>query len=240
MKRIVVTGLVLFMILAGCAGKKIKNEKTAQELADEGTKNYIDGNYMGAVENFELLKDWYPFSTLATMAELKIADSYYHMEKYPEAVQWYQEFENLHPNNEAIPYVIYQTGRCNFDQLETIDRDPTSAAKALNIFTRLIREYPENVYSLRAVHHIDECQKRLAGHEFYIARFYFKDKKYDAALERFKSVITNYPDVGVHREALDYIALCEAKVLMQAENGQDDDTPDNSAYDASEVSGSDM
>ena len=222
MKYFVVCSLVLMILFSGCSGKEVKREKTAQELANEGSARYKDGDYMGAVESFTRLKDWYPFSKLTSMAELKIADSYYGMEKYAEAMDWYLEFENLHPNNEAIPYTIYQTGRCNFDQLETIDRDPTYAQKSIRIFSRLIREYPDSVYAIRAEHHIDESNKRLAGHEFYVGMFYYKDRNYKAALERFKSVITHFPDVGVHRKALAYITACEKKILKQGENFIDD------------------
>ncbi|MBU4318522.1 MAG: outer membrane protein assembly factor BamD [Proteobacteria bacterium] len=235
MKNILLVGLVLLLVLSGCSGKEVKNEKTAKELAEEGTVRYEDGNFMGAVESFQRLKEWYPFSDLATLAELKIADAYYHMEKYPEASQWYVEFENLHPNNEAIPYVIYQTGRCSFDELEKIDQDPTFGRKALNIFSRLIREYPNDPYALRAAHHIDECYKRLAGNEFYIGRFYYKEKNYKAALLRFKNVISNYPDVGVHGKALQYISQCENKIKLQAEKPEDPEDTSGNTFDSSHV-----
>ena len=47
---------------------------------------------------------------------------------------------------------------------------------------------------------------------FYVGMFYYKAKHYKAALERFKTVVKSYPDLGVHRKALDYIALCQAKI----------------------------
>ena len=47
---------------------------------------YDDGDYKVAIENFQKLKDWYPFSKYAILAELKIADSHYHLEQYEEAV----------------------------------------------------------------------------------------------------------------------------------------------------------
>jgi outer membrane protein assembly factor BamD len=238
MKKYLLAGLMALCVLSGCSGKEVRNEKTAKELAEEGTKRYEDGNYMGAVESFEKLKEWYPFSDLSILAELKIADAYYHMEKYAEASQWYLEFENLHPNNEVIPYVIYQTGRCSFDQLEKIDQDPSFGRKALSIFSRLIREYPDDPHALRAAHHIDECYKKLAGNEFYIGMFYYKDKNYKAALERFKNVISNYPDVGINGKALQYITLCEDKIQLQAENQVDPEDASENTFDASHVSDS--
>jgi outer membrane protein assembly factor BamD len=50
-----------------------------------------------------------------------------------------------------------------------------------------------------------------------VASFYFKRKHYKAALSRFKWVLANYPDVGVHEKALQYIALCEDLLKKQEE-----------------------
>jgi outer membrane protein assembly factor BamD len=57
--------------------------------------------------------------------------------------------------------------------------------------------------------------KNLAGHEFYVGEFYFKNKHYKAAIIRFKSVVSNYPDVGLTQKALEYITRCETKLAKQ-------------------------
>jgi outer membrane protein assembly factor BamD len=62
------------------------------------------------------------------------------------------------------------------------------------------------------------CIKSLAGHDFYVGLFYYKSKHYKAALIRFKSVLTNYPDVGVHEKALRYVALCEDMLTKKSQN----------------------
>lgn len=217
MKRIIPLLLVALLVISGCAWFETKEERTAQELVSDGVDQFNDGDYKKAIESFENLKDWYPFSKFVILAELKTADAYYHLKSYEEAVAGYEEFENLHPRNEAIPYVIYQTGLCYFEQIDTIDRDHTPATKALEIFLRLQKQFPDNLYAIRAEEHIKKCIKTLAGHEFYVAFFYFKTKHYKAALNRFKWVIANYPDVGVHEKALQYIALCEDLLKKQEE-----------------------
>jgi outer membrane protein assembly factor BamD len=218
MKRILILGLVLILVCSGCAWFRTTEEKSAPELAGDGMDQFAGGKYRDAIESFEKLKDWYPFSKYAILAELKIADAYYHLEEYEEAIFAYEEFENLHPRNEAIPYVIYQMGRCYFEQLDTIDRDQTAAKKGLDIFQRLVTQFADTSYANKAGEHIKKCQQSLAGHEFYVGVFYYKKKHYKAALERFKTVISEYPDVGVHHEALEYIAQCEASIEKQAEN----------------------
>jgi outer membrane protein assembly factor BamD len=199
------------LISSGCAWfSSDRPEKPASELVQEGIEAYDRGNYNAALKAFEQLKNWYPFSQYAILAELKIADAHYHLQQYPEAIVAYEEFERLHPRNEAVPYVVYQIGRCYFEQLDTIDRDQTSARKALDAFQRLIRQYPNDTYALKAGTHIVKCYQSLAGHEFYVGRFYFRQSNYQAALHRFLAVINQYPDVGYHYDALSYIAKCEA------------------------------
>ncbi len=173
-------------------------------------EEYEDGDYRKAVEHFQRLKDIYPFSKYAMLAELKLGDAHYRLEQYEDAVFAYEEFEKLHPRNEAIPYVIYQIGRCYFDRIDTTDRDQRAARKALDAFERLRKQYPDDPYARSAADHLLTCQKSLAGHEFGIGAFYYKTKHYKAALARFKTVVTRYPDLGYHQPALDYIARCDS------------------------------
>ena len=215
--------LVVTLIATGCSSIEKQIDKllgiddggTAQELAWDGMDAYEDGRYDKAIEKFQQLKDYYPFSKYAILAELKIADSHYKRQEYGEAIFAYENFEQLHPRNEAIPYVIYQIGRCYYDQIDTPDRDQTSAQKALETFNRLIEQYPQDKYAVRAAEHIDKCQKSLAGHAYVVGVFYYRTKHYKAALHRFMSVISEYPDVGYHQKALEYIAKCESSIAKE-------------------------
>jgi outer membrane protein assembly factor BamD len=196
----------------GCALFQPEEEKTAEELAHEGMEAFQKGNYTRSVEAFEKLRDWYPFSKYAILAELKLGDAHYYLRQYDEAIIAYETFESLHPRNEAVPYVVYQIGRCYFDRLEAIDRDQTTAREAVQTFERLVRSYPESPQARKAKAHIRVCQRNLAEHEFHVGRFYYRTKHYRAALERFKAVVMSYPDLGVHYKALQYIALCQAEI----------------------------
>jgi len=215
MKRIIVFGLISLLLVSGCAWFEPKEEKTAQELASDGMDQFNRGKYNESIASFEKLKDWYPFSKFVPFAELKIADANYNIQEYEEAVAAYEEFESLHPRNEAIPYVIYKIGLCYFQQVDTVDRDQTTAKKALNEFNRLKKQFPGDSYAIKAEEHIKKCLKSLTGHELYVGLFYLKSKHYKAALHRFKSILTKYSDVGVHQMALQHIATCEALIKEQ-------------------------
>ena len=224
------TGLLILMLFSGCAWFSNEDTRPANELARDGMEEYKSGNYTKAIEAFERLKDWYPFSKYAILAELKIGDAYYRKEEYEDAVFAYEEFINLHPRNEAVPYVMYQIGRCYFDQVDTIDRDQANARKAFESFNKLVERYPVDGYARKARPHIAACIKSLAGHDLYVGRFYFKNRYYKAALSRFTAVLTEYPDVGLQHDALQYIAMCEAEIA-RADDGSRNYLPPAPAAD---------
>jgi outer membrane protein assembly factor BamD len=215
--------LVLWFAFSGCTAIKEtwraitgeEDEYSAQELAYVGMDNYESRDYKRAIEKFEKLKDWFPYSRYAILAELKIADAHYKLEQYEEAIFAYEEFEKLHPRNEAIPYVIYQIGRCYFDRIDSVDRDQTPARKALENFQRLQKQFPNDQYARTAADHINKCYKSLAGNEYLIGIFYYKSKHYKAAYNRFMAVVSEYPDVGYHQKALQYLSKCEASLVEQ-------------------------
>jgi outer membrane protein assembly factor BamD len=229
--RRLAAGVLIFVLLYGCStisetASDIKKSVsgifgssdenlTAEELAMKGMEEFDDGNYKKAIDNFQKLKDIYPFSRYSILAELKLGDAHYQLQQYEDAVFAYEEFEKLHPRNEAVPYVIYQIGRCHLDRISTPDRDQTAARKALEIFQRLQKQFPNDPFARRGADHIVVCQRSLAGNEFGIGQFYYKSSHYKAALERFRAVVTKYPDVGYHQKALEHIELCEKKIAQE-------------------------
>ncbi len=221
MKNAAVLLLVIFVVLvSGCSWFKKDHEfnKSADQLISEATSEFRAGNYKTSIQSFTDLKDWYPFSKYAMLAELKIADAHYELDEYDEAIAAYQEFENLHPKNEAIPYVIYRIGLCWYERLGTIDKDQVPAKNAIKEFERLIRQFPDDPLVTKAQKKIKRCIKRLAGHEMYVGDFYFKSDQYEAAMKRYEFLFANYPDTREGKEALKKIARCRELMEKEKQN----------------------
>ncbi|MBU2451931.1 MAG: outer membrane protein assembly factor BamD, partial [Proteobacteria bacterium] len=158
MKKLFVV-LTMIVLLSGCSLFESSHDmgKSAEELASEGASAFISEDYKTAIKAYTDLKDWYPFSRYASLAELKIADAHFSLEEYDEAILGYEEFEKMHPKNDAIPYVIYRTGLSWFNQLGTVDRDHTPAKNSLIQFNRLMDQFPENEYAKPAKENIKKC-----------------------------------------------------------------------------------
>jgi outer membrane protein assembly factor BamD len=190
---------------------KKKPEQPPEVLAQEGIKQLRKKKYEDAVETFEKLKDRYPYSEEALLAQIKLADAQFYKKSYEEALQAYRDFEKLHPTNPAVPYCIYQQGLCYYRQRSTIDRDQSFTSKALAEFQRLKQKFPQSEYAAKADKYIARCRQDLAEHEFYVGEFYYRTKRYASALDRFQALAAEYPEFKP-AAVKDYVAKCQAKV----------------------------
>ena len=182
----------------------------ARNLATKGMDDYSVGKYFTAIDFFEEILDKYPFSPEAVLAELKAADCNYHLGHYMEAQMLYEEFENRHPTNESIPYVMFQKGMCNYKQIDRIDRDTSGAIKAIVLFKQLLKAYPDTVYADEAKSRIAQASDFLADHEFFVVEYYIRTAKIDQAQVRLKYMLTQYPDAKITEQARDLLKQIES------------------------------
>ncbi len=211
--------LGLLVLVAGCAStngtengkggglfgwfKKAVQEpdQSAQGLTKEAMDYYARGRYLLAEEIFQKIRDRYPFSPLATLAELRLADCKFHQGLYEEAIPLYEEFEKLHPTNEAIPYVIFQEGACYHELMCSADRDQTNTHKMIETYQRLLKRFPDSPYTYEGKRRILEGRNRLAEHEIVVAKWYLNTKQYPQARKRLETAINLYPDTKACKEA---------------------------------------
>jgi outer membrane protein assembly factor BamD len=215
----IASALIFLWLAVGTAGCACltgsKQVESAEELAEKGMESFEEEDYSDALKAFNTLKERYPYSRYAILAELKVADAHFYRKEYPEAIGAYEDFVQLHPKNEAIPYVKYQIGICYYEQMLSKDRDQTPTRLAILSFERLLKEHYDSAYASEATKKINDCRKLLAEHELYVGRFYYKSKQYSAALGRFEGVLTGYMDVlpsKTQREVERLIIACKAKL----------------------------
>lgn len=209
----------LLFLLAGCgkitifgigADEEANLEAPAQELIIKGMDEYNLGKYYMAIKYFEKILDRYPFSAEAPLAELKAADSHYYMDHYAEALMLYEEFEDRHPTNEAIPYVMYQKAMCSYKQIDRVDRDVTGAVDAIQGFSQLLRAFPGSPYTEEANARIRAAKDFLVHHEYFVVKFYLRTGKYSQAEARLKYLLNMYPDASIVPQAKELLEKIES------------------------------
>ena len=200
-------------------------DKTAEQLALAGMAKLEKKEYNEAAEEFKKLKEHYPYSKYAILAELKLGDAYFGDLKYYEAALSYEEFVRLHPRNEVIPYVLYQVGMSHFLTFTTVDRDPEETKTASQAFEKVIQNFPQSQYAAKSEKQIIECKKRIISHMFGVAKQYYSLKCYSAAKRRLDTMTQQYPevvaDLGYGPTVQKMLAKCDKEAVKGSETKPD-------------------
>jgi outer membrane protein assembly factor BamD len=216
------------LLLAGCASAPPEWEEPdpADVLYDKGLSQ-LEGkkilwvfpkkDYDGAIETFQSVIDNYPYSDYAVLSELKIADAYFEDGKYEEALSYYRDFSDLHPQHEKVPYTIFRSALCHERRMRSVERDQTATREALVFLDRLLSDYPYSEYSAEAEEMWRRLRTTLAQQVMAIGDFYRNREEYESAAERYRSLLSEYPGLGLDAESLYKLGLCYAAMNRNSE-----------------------
>lgn len=193
------------LLLFACSGAEKKVTQSDAELLQQGEEALAKKDYEKAQTLFKQLMSQYPASEWIPRAQLNLARAYYEDEKYVEAKAEYQKFLDLHPRHPQADEAHYYLGLTHFAELNSKDRDPMTAQRAVTEFQTVLRDAPDSRFAADAKERIGVCQLRMAEHEYFVGRFYFRKGKYRAASWRFQYLISHYPGTRMEEKALYYL-----------------------------------
>lgn len=215
-KRVSLTVIILILgsifFLTGC-GKKQSELTPDITSSDEALfklgQQYLKKDPEKARLYFRQVIDSFPKSFYAQRAKLAIADSYF--DKGDEgsmilAAAEYREFISLYPYSPSAAYAQYRIALTYFLKAYKPGRDQTKTWQALAEFKKVISLYPESQEAKEAQQKIKECEERLAEHNFGIAHFYYKVYAFKASIERFKEILTTFPNYSKMDRVYFYLA----------------------------------
>lgn len=207
----ILTILSLLVLISACASNQKAPVRSAKYYFAEGEKLFQDGDYDDAIAMYEKARESYFSSDFAAKADLRIADAKYKREEYLEAAEAYDAFLKEHPSFNNRANILYRTGHAYFEEKLSIDRDPTYTQNALGAFEQFLAEYPEDPRATEAREAIDICKTRLAKHEHYIAKFYFKTKEYESAIARLIRMFKTFPDHSHNPESFYLLGIAQLR-----------------------------
>jgi outer membrane protein assembly factor BamD len=189
--------------LGGCSSSPTLDTSTPEGAYKLGEKFAKDERFEEAIAQFSTVKNKFPYSKLATEAELKIADIHFQREEFIEAQNSYQTFKEMHPAHPRADYVTFRLALSFFKQLpSTIDRDLSVAERAILYFDEVTQSYSSSQYAKDAADYKTQALKMLAEKEYYIGHFYLIRDRWDSALGRFEGLLLKYPRLGFDARAL--------------------------------------
>lgn len=206
--------LPFLVILAACSTseEEVQVEQPVDVLYTRATTALQDENYVEATKFFEEVERQHPYSEWATRAQLMAAYSSYEGQRYDEAVIALDRFVELHPGHKDVPYALYLKGLSYYEQISDVRRDQALTTQAMNALDAVVKRFPDTDYARDAKLKLDLAQDHLAGKEMEIGRYYLNRGHINAAINRFRTVVTQYQTTTHVAEALH--RLVEAYITL--------------------------
>ncbi len=202
--------LILFYVCISCSNSDIdKKIETDNNLLSE-TKNlyklakisFDNQNFELARNQFKEIQKLFPLSNEAIQSEIMIAFIDYIQMDYDSAIINYKKIINKYPSHKDLDYIYYMIAICNYEQLQDEALDGYYNDVALKSFNQVINRFPESKYAKDSRQKIVLVKSNIAAKHMEIGRFYLSNKKYFAALNRFKIVVEEFSITKFTPEAL--------------------------------------
>jgi len=196
--------------LSGCASGSLfggddeptVETKSAQELYKEANVEFEEEDWTKAAEKFEEVDRQHPYSEEAREATLLAAYSYQQAGKLPEAVSAARRYLTLHPGSDEAALAQHIIASSYYERVNDATRDQSDTKKALVELETLVNRYPDSRYVEQSRKRIRLARDVLAGAEMNVGRWYQKKAQYLAAINRFRTVVEQYPNTRHVEEAL--------------------------------------
>ncbi len=204
--------LALCLALAGCASSndaaKMLNPDPPDKMYATADQLMSRGKYDDAAKKFEDLDRDHPYSAEARRAIVMAAYAYWRAGKTQEAIATARRYTTMHPGTKEAALAHHIIISSYFDDMVGPNRDQSNARKALAELKTLKARYPDSPYARDADNRMRIAEDSIAASEMEVGRYYLKRRNYLAAINRFKTVVTDYQTTAHVEEALMRLTEC--------------------------------
>ena len=189
-------------------------------LFDKGTDALNNKKWLSAREFFKQVTETYTASPYRPDAKLGIGDTYLGegtSEALVLAINEFTEFLSFYPTNRRADYAQYKLAMGHFRQMRLPQRDQTETRAALKEFDAFIARYPNSSLMPEVQVKQRETRDRLSEADYQVGYFYYRQKWYPGAIDRFKSVLHDDPAFTNRDSVYFYLADSLVKVQKGAE-----------------------
>lgn len=219
--------VLLIALLASFAGACAQTTRNAvpagttepdKFLFDKGTDALNKKKWLIAREFFKQLTETYTQSPMRPDAKLGIGDTYLGegtAESLVLAINEFKEYLTFYPTNPRADYAQYKLGLAHYRQMRGPQRDQTETREAVREFEAFVDRYPGSKLMPEVRAKLRETKDRLDESDYMVGFFYWRQKWYVGAVDRFKAVLQQDP-AYTNRDAV-YFHLADSLVKMKRE-----------------------
>lgn len=204
MRRLILMTVLLCLVSACATPEQLDPETTSPEVLYNHAADLLieKREYTKAIEAFDEIDRYYPYSRWALKAQIMLAFTDYVKKEYDDAEIVLDRFIQLYPGNKYAPYAYYLKAMCSYAQLSDPKRDQKKTQDALRALQEVVSRFPQTDYASDSEKKLNLAYDYLAAKELNVGRFYQKNNEHTAALNRFFAVVRNYPATRSVQEAL--------------------------------------
>ena len=187
-------------------------------LFDKGTDALTNKKWLTAREFFKQVTETYTQSPYRPDAKLGIGDTYLGegtAEALVLAINEFREFLSFYPTNRRADYAQYKLGLAHFRQMRAAQRDQTETREAVKELQTFVDRYPNSSLMPEAGGKLREAKDRLDQANYLVGYFYFRQRWYPGAIDRFKGVLDDDKEF-TNRDAV-YFYLAESLIKLKRE-----------------------
>ena len=197
---------VILILFTACSDTKLMTPETEGEklqiLYNDAMELVKKRDFVDAAALFEDIERQYPYSKWSNQAQLMSGFCYYKSNMYNDSLDALERFIALYPGSSKISYAYYLRALNYFEQVNDVERDQVTTAKAKKAFNEVISKFPESEFAIDALSRIDILDDRLAAKEMEIGRFYQFDHQWISAINRYNTILNKYKSSIYTEEAL--------------------------------------
>ena len=198
-----------FVYLTNCSGTSNKDELFEQEEFSppeiqftQAMLMFDNQQYELATDKFKNIERIYPLSNEAIQSQIMLGFINYILLDYDTAIFQFSRIINKYPSLKNIDYVYYMKALCFYEQISHEGLDGKFNDLALENLEQVVQRFPDSKYAKDSFQKKILVKSNIAAKHMSIARFYQKEKKYTAALNRYKLVIDSFQETKFAPEAL--------------------------------------
>ena len=151
-------------------------------------------NFNDAIRIFEEIKFQCGGSPMMDTVYYYTAISYFRQRQFDDARVEFEALYREFPRSPFAEEAHFRVAQMRYLRSPRIQRDQAETKEAMKLFNDYFEMYPEGVFTDSAKILFASALNKVAEKEYSVATFYRKQRKHEAALIYYRSVLSTYPD----------------------------------------------
>jgi outer membrane protein assembly factor BamD len=218
-----------------CAGFETNLQDTEVSYLATARQNYEAaeeameaGAHDEAIKFFEHVKNKYPYSKYAALADIRIADAHFDKERWLEAADAYRFFVRFHPRHAKVPYAQFRIANAYYEAIpsdffgfpKSYEKDQSATRDAISALDDFLGRFPKDEHVEKATELRLSARSQLARHDVHVAEFYVHKQRWQGAFWRYERVATEFSETPLAPSAMLTAAGIAANELKDEERSR--------------------